>query len=185
MNIKNIFLATGIGSLPFLDKQKALNFIIEKFSNHIPFWPQLPKISFLESMHVQFSEGFPGRVIDLDRKNISIDTHKPSFIEEFERCYNSINTNQLNYFSISPDYAAGFHEFIKQISDKEFKFIKGQVTGPVSYGMTLLDDKKRPLLFNAELNAIIPQFLGFKAKWQIEELKQVTKASIIVNKSWV
>jgi len=180
MNIKNNFLATGVGSLPFLDKDKALNFIIENFREHIPFWPQLPKLSFLESMHVQFSEGFPGRVINLDNRSIYIDTHKHSFIEEFEKCYNCLNTNQLDYFSVSQDYAAGFYEFIKQISDKEFRFIKGQVIGPISYGMTLLDERKKPLLFNSELNEIIPQFLSFKARWQINEFRKVTKAKIIM-----
>ena len=107
MNIKNHFFATGIGSLPFLDKEKAVSFIIENFRNHVPYWPQLPKISFLESMHIQFSEGFPGRVIDGDKKNIYIDTQKRSFIEEFERCYNSINNSQLDYFAVSPDFGLG------------------------------------------------------------------------------
>ncbi len=180
MNIKNQFLATGIGSLPFQDKDKALDFIMQSFQNHIPFWPQLPRISFLESMHVQYSEGFPGRVVDLEKKNLYINSQSPNFIEEFEKCYNAINTKQLDYFSISPDYALGLHEFVKRISGKEFKFVKGQVIGPISYGMTLLDEKKKPLLFNAELNEIIPQFLGFKAKWQIKELKKATKSNIVI-----
>ncbi|MFH1622870.1 MAG: hypothetical protein ABIA97_07130 [Candidatus Omnitrophota bacterium] len=180
MNIKNNFLATGIGSLPFQDKKEALDFIVESFKDHIPFWPQLPKMSFFESMHVQFSEKFPGRVIDLERKNIYINSQKQDFIEEFERCYNSIDTNQLDYFSISPDYAAGFYEFLNRIRTKNFKYIKGQVIGPVSYGMTLLDERKRPLLFNAELNEIIPKFLSLKAKWQIEEFRKSTKSDIII-----
>ncbi|MFC1645965.1 hypothetical protein ACFL2Y_02170 [Candidatus Omnitrophota bacterium] len=180
MNLNNQFLATGIGSLPFQDKSEALDFVIDNFKNHIPFWPQLPKISFLESMHVQYSQGFPGQVVDLDKKNIYVNSQKHNFIEEFEECYNSINNNQLDYFAISPDYALGLHEFIKRISSKEFKFIKGQVIGPISYGMTLLDEKKKPLLFNAELNEIIPQFLSFKAKWQIREFKKVTKSNIII-----
>lgn len=180
MNIKNYFSATGIGSLPFLGKKEALDFVIENFQNHIPFWPQLPKISFLESMHVQFSEGFPGRVVELDKKNIYIDTQGPSFIEEFEKCYNYLNTGQLDYFAISPAYAAGFYEFLKHIPGTEFKFIKGQVIGPISYGMTLLDEKKRPLLFNAELCEIIPQFLSYKTRWQIQELKKTAKANIIM-----
>lgn len=180
MNIKNYFFATGIGSLSFLDKEKAVGFILENFNNHIPFWPQLPKVSFLESMHIQFSEGLPGRIVDLDKRNISIDTQRPSFVEQFEKCYNSIHSNQLDYFSMGKDYAAGFYEFIKQIRNKDFKFIKGQIIGPITFGMTLLDEKKRPLLFNAELNEIIPLFLNLKARWQINRLKQVTKNNIII-----
>ena len=180
MNIKNYFFGTGIGSLPFVDKEKAVDFIIDKFKDHIPYWPQLPKISFLESMHVQYSQGFPGRVIDTERKNIYIDTQRSSFIEEFEKCYSALGSNQLDYFSISPDYAAGFHEFKKKIQGKDFNFIKGQVVGPISYGMTLLDERKKPILFNKELSEVIPQFLSFKARWQIRELRKATKAKIIM-----
>lgn len=180
MNINNQSLATGIGSLPFQDKGKAVDFITENLHNHIPYWPQLPKISFLESMHVQYSERFPGRVVDLEKKNIYINSQSPNFIGEFEECFNAMDTNKLDYFAISPDYAAGFHEFLKRIFQKEFKFVKGQVIGPISYGMTLLDEKKSPLLFNAELCEVIPQFLSLKAKWQIRELKKATKSKIIM-----
>ena len=72
MNIKDRFLATGIGSLPFKEEDKAIDFVLKNFEGHIAFWPQLPRRSFLESMHIQFSEGFPGRGIDIERKNISI-----------------------------------------------------------------------------------------------------------------
>lgn len=163
-----------------MDKKEAVEFILSNFKNHIPFWPQLPKTSFLESMHVQFSEKFPGLSVDLSRKNIYIDTQRSSFVEEFEACYNSFSTNQSDYFAISQNYAAGFHEFIKQIAGKNLKFVKGQVVGPITFGMTLLDEKKKPLLFNRELKEIIPQFLSFKAKWQINEFKKATKAEIII-----
>lgn len=180
MNFNNKFLATGIGSLPFLNAQEAVEFILDNFKGHIPFWPQLPKISFFESMHIQYSEGFPGRVIELDKKNMYIDTQRPSFIEEFEKCFNAINDNNLDYFAISPEYSAGFHQFIKGIKKKEFNFIKGQVIGPISFGMILLDEKNKPLLFNSELGEIVPQFLGFKAKWQINEFKKASNSKIIL-----
>ncbi|MDD5617553.1 MAG: hypothetical protein PHG69_00525 [Candidatus Omnitrophica bacterium] len=180
MDIKNHFFATGIGSLPFTDAQKAVDFILGNFVNHIPYWPQLPKKSFLESMHVQFSEGFPARTIDMSRKNIYIDTQKNSFMYEFEKCYDAINNKRLGFFSISQDYAAGLEAFIKEIGSRNFNFIKGQVIGPISFGMTLLDERKRPLIFNKELAEIIPQFLALKAKWQINEFKKKAKSSIVM-----
>jgi len=179
MNIKNNFFATGIGSLPFLDKRIAVEFILSTLNQHIPYWPQLPKISFYENMHIQYSQGFPGVTIDLPNKNMYIDTQKVSFIEEFEACFDAINNEKLDYFSISKDYAAGLHEFLRQIPGKDLKFIKGQVIGPISYGMTLLDERKKPILFNAELSQIIASFLACKAKWQIKELRRVSKADIV------
>ncbi|MDD5292272.1 MAG: hypothetical protein PHY46_03720 [Candidatus Omnitrophica bacterium] len=180
MDIKNHFLATGIGSLPFTDLEKALDFVLDNFSAHIPFWPQLPRKSFLESMHVQFSQGFPGVKIDLSRKNVYIDTQGNSFMEEFEECYDALNNKRQDFFSVSPDYAAGLDGFLKNIKNKNSNFIKGQVIGPISYGMTLLDEKKRPLIFNKELSEIIPQFLGLKAKWQIKEFKKAAKSGIVM-----
>jgi len=180
MDIKNHFLATGIGSLPFTDSDKALDFVLSNFAAHIPFWPQLPRRSFLESMHVQYSQGFPGIKIDLSKKNIYADTRSNSFMDEFEKCYDALNNKRLDFFSISPDYAAGLDGFLKNIKNKNFNFIKGQVIGPISYGMTILDEKKRPLIFNKELSEIIPQFLGFKAKWQISEFRKSAKSSIVM-----
>ena len=180
MDIKNKFLATGIGSLPFTDVAKAVEFILLSFKNHIPYWPQLPRLSFLESMHVQYCQGFPGLTLDLSRKNAYVDTQKGSFMDEFEKCYDAINNKHLDYFSVGKDYAAGLYEFIKGIKAADFNFIKGQVIGPISFGMTLLDEKKRPLIFNKELVEIIPQFLSLKANWQIAELKKATKSQIIM-----
>jgi hypothetical protein len=39
----------------------------------IPFWPQLPRLSYYEDMYVQASEHFPGIILDLDI--LSMDTH--------------------------------------------------------------------------------------------------------------
>ena len=180
MNIKDCFLATGIGSLPFREKGEAVDFVLENFEGNIPFWPQLPRRSFLESMHIQFSEGFPGIVVDNERKSVSVNTRDPSFIEAFERCYHALNNNELGYFAMSHEYAAGFHEFLKKIASRHYPFIKGQVIGPISFGAMLLDDKKKPVVFDPELNEIIPLFLSSKTKWQIKKMKEATDDTIII-----
>ena len=51
------FNTTGIGSLPHTDPVEACKIILD--SVDIPFWPQLPHRSFLESMVPMYSEGFP------------------------------------------------------------------------------------------------------------------------------
>mgnify|MGYP001584719604 CR=1 FL=1 len=69
------FDATGIGSVPFKDPESALSVIFENLKA-VPFWPQLPRRSFMESMYVQYSEGMPGLVIDDSRKTIHIESVK-------------------------------------------------------------------------------------------------------------
>ena len=180
MNIRNKFLATGIGSLPFISEREAVNFVLAEFKDHIPFLPQLPKRSFLESMHIQFSEGFPGVKIDLDRKNMFINTSDASFVEGFEEVFSAINNDQVGYFAISPAYAKGYQEFVKLSSGKRLPYVKSQVIGPLSFGMTILDEKKKPILLNPELQEIIPKFLGFKSAWQIRQLKDCGSAEEII-----
>ena len=60
-------LPLHIGSLPHTRPPAACDRVLESFPQ-IPTWPQLPKRSFLENMYVQFSEGFPGVVLE-DQRN--------------------------------------------------------------------------------------------------------------------
>jgi len=180
MKDKHHFLATGIGSLPFAEQEDAVRFVMDCFAADVPFWPQLPRRSFLESMHIQFSQGFPGVTIDAERKNIFINTKKASFIDEFERCYHALYAHEGDYFSLTDDYAAGFGAFVRALQPGKFPCVKGQVIGPVSFGMTLLDEAKKPIIFNAELNEIIPLFLANKAGWQIQRLAQAAGGKVII-----
>ena len=51
--------------MPHTDIEKALELAL---GLDIPFWPQLPNVSFYEDMYAQTSESFPGVVIDPDDK---------------------------------------------------------------------------------------------------------------------
>jgi hypothetical protein len=66
-------LTTGMGILPHRDMERALQI---SMSVDIPFWPQLPKMSFYEDMYVQASENFPGIILEPEGFNIYFDTSK-------------------------------------------------------------------------------------------------------------
>ena len=70
MKIKERFLTTGIGSLPYLNALDTVKSVCAKFD--IPFWPQFPKRSFKENMYVQFAQGLPSLVIDEENRNVMI-----------------------------------------------------------------------------------------------------------------
>ena len=79
----NSLATTAMGILPHVDVEEALK---ASLSVDIPFWPQLPKISFFEDMYVQAMEHFPGAVIDADSRRIWVDTAQfmddvPVFLE--------------------------------------------------------------------------------------------------------
>lgn len=175
------FDRTCIGSLPHANEKDVVDYIVNTFLE-LPFWPQLPKRSFLENMYVQYSENFPGIVIDENAKKIYVDKKKDIYagIEKVLENYLAENTE---YFSISRNFARGFHKFLELKSNirenKNVKYVKGQVVGPVSYGLTMKDSEGKPIAFSGELEEIIPKFIGMKGRFQARKLKTINENVII------
>jgi methionine synthase II (cobalamin-independent) len=167
-------LPTAIGSLPHTDPRKACS-LVAKYLPEIPFWPQLPKRSFLENMYAQYSDGFPGLVIDKDRiyVNLSKDFEKP-----LEKLYTAYLENRTEDFAISKEYAAGLHEFIAHRPVNPIA-VKGQVTGPVTWGMTVTDENRRPILYDDTAADAAVKHLNMKARWQESKLRELSDNTII------
>jgi methionine synthase II (cobalamin-independent) len=168
-------LATAIGSMPHVEPREACSLVLTNISE-IPAWPQLPKKSFLENMYVQFSEGFPGVVVEGER--IWVDRSK-DLSKPLEQLYAAYLENNIEYGAISARYAAGFHEFLKEAKKKAGKAVKGQVTGPISFGLSVTDQNRRPLLYDEVLADAIAKHLRLKAAWQEKALRSVCPKTII------
>jgi hypothetical protein len=124
-------------------------------------------------MYVQFSQGLPGVVVEKDKQRIYIDTAGENFLKEMEDTFQHYSDNDFDYFSVGKDYAAGFFEMLKAIKDfKEINYFKGQVIGPISFGLTVKDQDSKPVFYNKDLQEIIVKSLALKAKWQIREVKK-------------
>lgn len=171
------FEATGIGSVPFTDPRAACRIICENFKS-IPFWPQLPKRSFLENMYVQYAEGLPGIVCDESKKTIHIDTSKVA--AQIENVYSRYLDGDLEFFRISEDRARGLYEFEEAAGTlKDIKYVKGHITGPVSYGLFLTDQNKKSVIYDKDLFEVLTKILVMKARWQIRRLKKIHPSVII------
>jgi methionine synthase II (cobalamin-independent) len=167
-------LPTIVGSMPHTDPQKACA-LIARFLKDIPAWPQLPRRSFLENMYVQYSEGFPGVVVEGD--HIHIDT-AADFQKPLEELYAAYLDDDISRFPISRDYAAGLYAFLER-TDLSPRAVKGQVTGPLSWGLTVTDQDRRSILYHDILGDAVPKFLKLKAAWMERELARVSKNTII------
>jgi hypothetical protein len=165
------FLTTGIGSLPHTDPEDACRLVIETFD--IPFWPQLPRLSFRESMIPQFSEGIPSLKVDEQREAVWVEKND----DDLQKFYENYSSGWK--LAISEDYAKGLHAFIKAIRDKHFIFLKGHVTGPLTFTLGLKDSDGRPVYFDEELREISLVVLKAKIKWQIEILKQSAENVVV------
>lgn len=172
-NVEFYCLPTIIGSMPQIDPAKACD-LIARYLKDIPAWPQLPRRSFLENMYVQYSEGFPGVVVEGDR--IYVDTSQ-DFQEPLETLYRAYLDNNIDVFPVGNDYAAGLYSFLSR-TDLSPRAVKGHITGPLSWGLTVTDDNKRAILYHEILGDAVPKLLKLKGAWQEKEMKEISKNTI-------
>jgi hypothetical protein len=165
------FLTTGIGSMPHTDPGDACRLVIETFD--IPFWPQLPGLSFRESMIPQFSEGMPSLRVDEQREAVWIEKRE----DDLQRFYESYSEGME--LAISEAYAKGLHAFAHAIRGRHFGFLKGHVTGPLTFTLGLKNSDGKLIYFDEELREIALIVLKAKIKWQIGVLKRNTEKVIL------
>lgn len=166
MDFQYSFVATGIGSFPHQNEEEVFHLIRKNFPD-IPFWPQFPKRSFLEGMVIQYSEGFPSLKWNQKEQKVWVDTSY-KFEKEIEKFYQSLEEGDLKPFKITEDFAIGlriFKNYSSEDQKKEIKYIKGQITGPISFGLALTDQERKPIFYDPTLRDILVKHLSFKARW--------------------
>lgn len=167
-------LPTMVGSMPHTDPQKACR-LVAKYLPDIPTWPQLPARSFLENMYVQYSEGFPGVVLEEER--IYID-RTADLSAALEQLYTSYIDGESERYAVCPEYAAGLYTFLETGLGSP-RAVKGQVTGPVSWGLAVTDQERRPVLYDDTLADALAKFLQMKAAWQERRLGAIADDTIV------
>jgi len=167
-------LPTAIGSVPHTDPKEACS-LVTKYLPALPAWPQLPKRSHLENMCVQFSEGFPGVVLEGDK--IYVD-RSAEFDTQLEQLYTAGSENNPDEYSISAEYAAGLHAFLA-LKQQRPDMVKGQITGPISWGLCVTDRQQRGILYDELLAEALSKFLRLKAMWQERFLRTISPDTLI------
>ena len=160
--------STGIGSLPFGDAAEACSMLLD--SVDFPFWPQLPHLGFCEQMVPQYAEGLPGIEIDEENRKLrfTIGNGASEAILTFYERYLSADARP---FGLSESFARGFATFTQLAGSRRWPLVKGQVTGPLTFALSVPDASGRLAYYNFELLDAIEKTLGRKAQWQIERLR--------------
>ena len=176
-------LATGIGSLPHKDADSALDLVF-KYTPQIPFWPQLPKRDIREGMVAQFSEGLPCIKVT-DKGVVFCPEDKENKLEKF---YERIIKKDIEYFSMSADFAPGLYTFkerLKKLGKNYIKRIKCQITGPFSFAASIKDEKGVALLHDPLLMQAIIEGLKMKALWQIRFFEGLGKIIVFIDEPYL
>ncbi len=165
MPIPGNLLTTAMAVMPHTDPARAL---AAALSLDIPFWPQLPRLSYYEDMYVQASEHFPGMVLDLDKQTLAFSMDK--FAVELEDTLSHFEDPA--YFDISAQYSDVYHRFLDlDLADRPA--IRGQLEGPISFGLNVLDQVKRPIIFNDTVRPFVYEFMARRINVQLERLKKI------------
>jgi methionine synthase II (cobalamin-independent) len=166
-------LPTIIGSMPHADPQAACR-LIRRYLKDIPVWPQLPNRSTAENMYAQFGQGFPGMVIADGR--IAIDRSRDLELG-LERLYTAYASEAWADYSIGQDHAAGLHAFLDQDLGTPLA-VKGQVTGPISWGLSVTDGVHYAV-YDDSLADAMAKHLRLKASWQESVLRRLSPNVIL------
>jgi methionine synthase II (cobalamin-independent) len=169
-------LATTIGSLPHTDPVRGTALMFASVPE-IPTWVQFPKRAFHENMMIQFTERMPGLVEENER--VYFDTAAPDLTERLTDFYARYlaateggDATALDTFGLSPEYAAGFGEFVAQLPKQPRPVaLKGQVTGPFTLGTNLSDQNRRCAYYDETLRDMIVKTVALRSLWQIARLK--------------
>jgi methionine synthase II (cobalamin-independent) len=177
-------LATLIGSLPLTDHGQASDLIME-YTPEIPFWAQLPAHK-KEGMMVQFTSGLPG--FYSDNGNGFVNTDSESYdndLLEFFEDYMAVIEGQIELetsrFALKEDSSNGFFVFLDRLQTLATPptAVKGQITGPFTFGTGIVDQNKRAIFYDPQLRDAAVKLLALKARWQVRRLSLLQRPVMI------
>lgn len=152
-----------MGIMPHTDVERALETAL---SLDIPFWPQLPKVSYFEDMYVQALEHFPGATIDSIHQRILFDLRR--FYEELPVYLQK--ADDPHTFRLTKAFSLVYHRFLeKELS--HYSAVRGQMISPISLGLKVVDQDQKPIIYHDEVREVLLDFIQKKVNQQYRDLK--------------
>ena len=171
---------TGIGSVPFLDTSETMDRIIRDCPL-LPYWPQLTKKFEDADMIIQFAKLLPFIESDESGANIRVRTDNMEIaLTEF---YEHFFSEDFDYFKLPPKTAPGFYDLLDRAANNPQigpDFLKGQVTGPITFGQAIRKDDGKAIIDHPELVDPAVKVLGANAAWQAAQIRAVGRTPLII-----
>jgi hypothetical protein len=175
--------ATGVGALPHTDPKQACDDVLALFPA-FPYIPTLPDRGQLESIVFNDSEQLPGRMIRDDR--LLFDSSKDQ-TGAMEKVYLDYVEGNFSDYGLHREYASAFIEMMSRKLPGT-QVLKCQVTGPVTFGMQVVDADKRPIYYDSQLADVLSKMIALKARWCEQEMKNNTGVSetlVVLNEPYL
>ncbi len=166
--------ATIIGGMPDTDAAAACAGI-SKYLKDLPAWPQLPMRSNLENMYIQYSQGFPGVAVNGQKIHIE---RGQGLDHGIERLYYDWTEGKTDGYAIDREHAAGLH-YMAEHSPATLPVLKGQVTGPISWGLCVTDGSGKGIIYDETLADAASKFLKLKAAWLEAFMHSFSRQTVI------
>lgn len=158
-------MTTAMAVMPHTDPSRALDAAL---SLDVPFWPQLPNYSYSEDMYVQAAEHFPGMTVDLEERTLRFSIDR--FALGLEEVLLKLESDP-GYFDVSETGSVVYHRFLDlDLSDRPA--IRGQLEGPVSFGLNIQDQDGRPIIFDDTVREFMLDFMARRVNAQLARLKE-------------
>jgi hypothetical protein len=93
---------------------------------------------------------------------------------ELATFYENYLADNFDYFQITPEFSLGIYAMEKALEARGGKLplVKVQTTGPISFGLTIVDENKRAIYYNPEFIDVVVKALAMKCRWQIRKFSK-------------
>ncbi len=155
---------TAMGIMPHQDVERALEVAL---SLDVPFWPQLPKVSYFEDMYVQALENFPG--VRIDPVHQKIHFTRSLFYEELPSYFEKADDPRT--FQLTEEFSLVYHRFLERDLSR-YPAIRGQMISPISLGLKVVDEDQKSIIYHDEVREVLFDFVQKKVNQQYRELRE-------------
>ncbi len=157
--------ATGVGGLPHLDASRAVDDVLAAFPD-VPYAPGLPNRGPFEQIVWNDARTLPGLEMVEGRLVVDLEV---DHAEAMEQVYLDFVGGDASAYGPAPETYSGLLELVSRDLSSA-ALVKAQVTGPVTFGMQVVDRDKRPILYDETYADLLGKMLALRARAVEERL---------------
>jgi hypothetical protein len=95
-----------------------------------------------------------------------------------ERLYYDWSENKTDGYAIDEEHASGLH-YLASHAVSALPIVKGQITGPISWGLCVTDSSGRGIIYDETLAEAVSRFLKLKAAWLEGFMSSFSRKTVI------